>query len=111
MDTNDLTIEILKGIRDEGRKTNERIDETNERLGALNQRLDVTNVRVEEGLTNLREELSRRIVESEIRTATALTALAGDVRELTAFLRETQDLRPRVAQCEKDIDALKRRLG
>jgi hypothetical protein len=63
------------------------VNETNERLEALG-----------EGVT-------RGIVESEIRTATALTALAGDVRELTAFLRETQNLRPRVAQREKDIDA------
>lgn len=75
MEPTDLTIEILKGIRDEGRKTNERVDETNKRL-------DETNVR----LDSMREELSRRIVESEIRTATAITALSGEVRELTSFV-------------------------
>jgi type I site-specific restriction endonuclease len=111
METNDLTIELLRGIREEGRKTNERIDQTNQQLESLrettNERLDQTNLR----LDSLREELSRRIVDSEVRTATAITSLAGDVRSLTAFLRETQDLRPRVTQCEDDIKALKRRIG
>jgi hypothetical protein len=68
---------------------------------------DTTNDR----LDAMRAELSQRIVESEIRTAPALTALSGDVRELTLVLRQTQDLRPRVTQCEEDIAAIKRRLG
>jgi len=44
MEPTDLTIELLKDIRDEGRRTNERIDQTNEKL-----------------------------VDSEIRTSTAIT--------------------------------------
>ena len=100
MEPTDLTLEVLKEIRDEGRKTNTRIDETNKRL-------DETNARLEA----LREDLTRRVVESEIRTATALTALSADVRELTSFLKQTQDLRPRVTQCEQDIAAIKQRLG
>lgn len=111
MEPTDPTIELLKEIRDEGRKTNERIDETNARLDALstgtNSRLDETNSR----LDALREELSRRIVESEIRTATAITDLAGTVREMTSFLKQTNDLRPRVEQCEDDIKSIKRQLG
>ncbi len=99
-DTNDLTIEILKRIREEGRLTKERVSETNQRPDQTNQPLD-----------DLREELSRRIVEPEIRTATALTALSGDVRELTSFLRQMQDLRPRVEQCEGAIADIQRRLG
>lgn len=94
-----LTLEVLKQIRDEGKKTNERIEETN---GRLNE----TNVRLEQ----LREELSRRIVESEMRTATAITALAGNVGELVTFLKQDRDLRPRLEQCEKDIVNLKSRL-
>ena len=35
MEPTDLTIEILKGIREEGRKTNERLDVTNDRLDEL----------------------------------------------------------------------------
>jgi len=58
----------------------------------------------------MREELSRRIVESEIRTSTAIADLAGSVREMTDVLRATHDLRPRVERCERDIVDLKRRL-
>lgn len=100
MEPTDLTIELLKGIRDEARLTNEGVTETNVRLDETNSRLD-----------SLRDELSRRIVESEVRTATAITELAGTVREMTSFLRQTNDLRPRVERCEDDIETLKRRLG
>ncbi len=111
MQPSDVTIEILKSIRDEVRQTNARLDQTNARLDQTNARLDLTNERVETGLTALREELSRRIVESEIRTSTAITELAGTVRELTGVLRVTHDLRPRVERCEHDIDELRRRIG
>jgi hypothetical protein len=60
----EVTIEILKSIRDEVKETNARLDQTNTRLESM------------------RDELSRRIVESELRTATAITELAGTIREL-----------------------------
>lgn len=60
-----VTLDVLKEIRNESRSANARLDQTNLR----------------------REELSRRIVESEVRTAMALTDLAGSVREGTAVLR------------------------
>jgi hypothetical protein len=93
MDPSDLTIEILKNIRDEVRQTNLRIDKTNER--------------VEAGLA----DVARRIVESEIRTSTAIADLAGTVRDMTSVLREQHDLRPRVERCERDIAALQRGAG
>jgi hypothetical protein len=92
-----LTVEILKQIRDGVRATNARLDGTNARLDETNERLDTTG-----------EELGRRIVESELRTATAITDLAGTVRELTAHLRLQSDLRPRVEKCERDIADLQR---
>jgi hypothetical protein len=93
MEPSDLTIEILKDIRDEVRQTNARLDQTNER--------------VETGLA----EVSRRIVESEIRTSTAIVELAGTVHEMTEVLRAQNDLRPRVERCEHDIAALQRIVG
>lgn len=111
MEPTDLTIELLKGIRDEGRKTNERIDGTNARLDALSETLSGRVDSLTERVDQMREELSRRIVESEIRTATAIADLAGNVRELTSFLKQTNDLRPRVEQCEDDIKTIKRQLG
>ncbi len=102
-----LTTEILKGIRDEGRKTNERIEQTNERIEQTNSNLKSLSDHVDQ----MRDELSRRIVESEIRTSTAITDLAGNVRDLVSILKQTNDLRPRVEQCEDDIKSIKRQLG
>jgi chromosome segregation ATPase len=94
MEPTDLTIEVLKSIRDEVKSV----------------RGEVTSVRDEVKATNVRlEELSRRVVESEIRTSTAITDLAGTVREMTTVLRAQSDLRPRVERCEREIDDLKRR--
>ena len=104
MEPTDITIEILKDIRDGVRQVSQRLDETNVHLGG---RIDATNER----LDAMREELSRRIVESEIRTSTAITALAGTVQDMTEVLRASHDLRPRVERCEKDIAELRRRVG
>lgn len=103
MEATDLTIEILKSIRDEAKATNVRLDSLEASLGT---RIDLTNSR----LDNLDNSLGRRIVESEVRTATAITALAGTVRELTDLLRSQYDLRPRVDKCELEIARLKDRL-
>ena len=92
MEPTDLTIEVLQGIRQEVRGLGARLDGTNERLDAMS------------------TELSRRIVESEIRTSTAIADLAGTVRELTSVLRASHDLRPRVERCEQDIAEMKRRI-
>lgn len=99
MDTSDLTIEILKDIRDQAAQTNLRLDTTNLRLNETNGKINA-----------MREELSRRIVESEIRTSTAITELAGTMREMTGVLRTQNDLRPRVDKCERDIAEVRRKL-
>jgi chromosome segregation ATPase len=110
MEQENLTLVVLKEIREEGKKTNERLGETNSRLDQLrqqtNDRLNEPNTRLDQ----LRDELSRLIVESGVRTATAITSLAGTVGELVTFLKQERDLRPRLEQCEKDIVNLKSRL-
>ena len=80
-----ITVEILKDIRSE--------------LSALRHESDVRF-----------GELGQRLVDSELRTATALTDLAGTVREMTSVLRAQADLRPRVESCERHIAELERRL-
>ena len=89
---NDVTVEILKDIRASVRETTARIEQTNAEIGTM------------------REELSRRIVESEVRTATAITELAGSVRDVASLLRTQNDLRPRLERCESEIAELKRRV-
>ncbi|MCA9596717.1 MAG: hypothetical protein KC776_25545 [Myxococcales bacterium] len=104
MEPHDITIEILKSIRDEVRQTNSRLDEVRDELSG---RISETNVRLDE----MREELSARIVESELRTATAITELAGSVREMTGVLKASTELRPRVERCEQDIAAIRAQLA
>src|SRR5262245_36289790 len=110
MEPENLTVEILKSLRDEMKQTreqlSERIDSTNSRLDTTNTRLDTTNARLEA----MHEELSQRIVHSEIRTATAIAELAGTVREMTQVLRSSAELRPRVERCENDISELRTRI-
>ena len=96
MEPTDLTIEILKGIREEARKTNERLQETNERLDRTNERID---------------ELAVRQRETEIHLATELVGVAGAVREVRDLLREDRVLRDRVDDHERRIAAIERRPG
>ncbi|MBI2898452.1 MAG: hypothetical protein HYY06_33180 [Deltaproteobacteria bacterium] len=59
MSPTDLTVEILREIRDEIRTTNQRLDMTNQRLDMTNQRLDQSNQRldnVEHALLDLAEQ-------------------------------------------------------
>jgi hypothetical protein len=100
MEATDLTVEILKDIRAGIERTNERVDSLKEELSSFR---EDTNARL--------ELLSCRVVESEIRTSTAIVDLAGTVREMTTVLRAQSDLRPRVERCERDIEDLRRRTG
>src|SRR5580704_14295986 len=97
MEPTDLTIEILKEIRDEVKSVRDEVKVTNGRI-------DLLHGELHEGLGTL----TRRVVESEIRTSTAITELAGTVREMTGVLRSQADLRPRVERCERDIAELKK---
>ena len=49
MTTSDLTVEILREIRDEARQTNRRLAAVESRLGSMDQRLG----RTEQGLSDL----------------------------------------------------------
>jgi hypothetical protein len=100
MEPTDLTIEILKDIRDESRKTNERVD-------ALERTLE------REGGA-LRSEMKQRrgeARETEVRLATELVAVAGAVREVRDLLREDRVLRDRVDDHERRIVAMEHRAG
>jgi len=99
MEPTNLTIQVLESIRDEVKHTNSRLDQTNSVLDQTNSRID-----------QMREELSTRIVHSEIRTATAITELAGSVREMTGVVCGALEMRPRVERCEDDIRELRDRI-
>jgi len=73
MEPTDLTIEILKSIRDEIRSTNERLDKTNERLDQSNERLD---------------RLERRQTSADIRLSTQIVALADTMNDIKLLIRD-----------------------
>jgi hypothetical protein len=64
VEPSDVTVQILGEIRDEIRSTSSRLDQTNSRL------------------EEVRAELVRRLVETEIRLATAITSFQGTLGEL-----------------------------
>lgn len=100
MEPSDLTVQILREIRDAVRETNVRVDQT--------------NVRLEETRSMMEEKfdiLAQRIVESEIRTATAITGLGGALDQVKNLLMDRLDLRDRVDRCERDISLLKDHAG
>jgi hypothetical protein len=106
----DITVEVLKDIRGElqqlrGETKGVRA-ELQQLRGDTNARLDAVRGEVHD----TGHDLGRRIVESELRTATALTDVAGTVRDMTGVLRAGADLRPRLEKCEQEIGELKRRL-
>lgn len=103
----DLTVEILKQIRDELITTRtdlgSRIDQTNARLDQTNERLDQTNERLDQ--TN--ERLSA--------VADTLLELAGQqrfvVRHLSALTERDRRLEADVDELRTRVDAIEKRIA
>jgi len=113
MASDDITIEILKGIRDEIRGTNKRLDvvatglrdeirelrvDTNTRLDRVNERLDITIARVD--VTN--ERLN--VVETTLLDVAAQQRFAA--RYLQAISERQVSLEPRVSHLEARVTKL-----
>jgi predicted nucleic acid-binding Zn-ribbon protein len=86
-----ITVEILKQIRDELRTTNAKLDETKTELS---ERIDA---------------LERRQVATETRLATELVAVAHAIGEVKDLLRTAVDVRPKIDDHERRITALEQR--
>jgi len=106
VDTSDLTVQILREIRDELRATKVElgagIRETNARLDQTNARLEQSNARL--------DRLDKRQTESEIRLTTELVAVAHAVDSLKELLAQRLDLLKQVNGHELRISALEERL-
>lgn len=96
----DLSLEVLKQIRDAVTQTNERLEQTNQRLDHTREELSARLDRVE-----------RRQTETEIRLATELTAVVGAVHSLRDAILADRDLRKTVDEHERRIASLERRTG
>jgi hypothetical protein len=79
---------VLIEIRDEVRKTNQRLDETNERMT--------------EGL----DRLERRQVETEVRLSTGLVEVIGALQEVRDAVLDERRLFEQVSDHERRIAAL-----
>jgi chromosome segregation ATPase len=115
--SDDVTVKILIEIRDEIRKTNERLDHTNSRLEVTNQRLDNGLAAVRAEIGDLRHEVRaeladvrREMLASEMRAATRVAEQTAATRNLYDLLQDRFELRDRVERCEQDIAAIKQRL-
>jgi hypothetical protein len=91
MQSTDLTVEILKGIRDEIRDTNTRLDALR---GDTNTRLD---------------RLERRQTETEVRLSSELVAVVGAVHEVRDLLAEDRALRNQVSDHERRLIVVENR--
>ncbi|MBI5542485.1 MAG: hypothetical protein HY901_01240 [Deltaproteobacteria bacterium] len=94
-DAENMTIEVLKQIRDELRKTNERLDTNVGEVRKTNERLDTANERL--------DRLERRQNESEMRLATELVAV-------TTAIHQLRDTIVSQLEVKKTVDDHERRL-
>ena len=92
MSGSDITVEILKDIRDEIRSTNQRLDSTNQRLDSTNQRLG----RVETTLTS--------------RLGAVETALLDLAEQQRFVVRYTKAIAERDWRLETRVDSLEARV-
>jgi chromosome segregation ATPase len=119
--------EILRGIWNEVKALNGRIDRTNDRLDAVRTELkpEIASVRTElkAEIADLRAEvhqgnervtdLHRLMIDKDLRLSTEVTELAGHVSQLVQELRkrpdrqsvELEELRQRVARLEERFGA------
>ncbi|MCR9162541.1 MAG: hypothetical protein ACE37F_19110 [Nannocystaceae bacterium] len=111
MSPSDITVELLKQIRDGVYETHERIDQTNARLDQTNKRLDQTRVELLEKLEETRSHLSERIDQTNGRIGrleTSVSTLIGAVSSLAdrdnRFETDLAGLRQRVDVLEAHTD-------
>ncbi len=105
MDSSEITVEILKDIRDEMRASREDIRGVSTRIDQLrtdlDERLDHTNERL--------STLERRQVSTETRLATELIGVKDAVDRVADLFRKDRGVRAQVADHEKRIEKLEKR--
>jgi len=111
MEPSDVTIEVLKGIREEIH-TGLADVRTELRQGLAGVRTEVAELRTE--VAELRgevKEVQRRQTETEMRLATELVAVTSAVLQVRDLLREDRLGRSQVQDHERRIAALEKKVG
>lgn len=96
----DLSTEVLIQIRDELHSNGEEVKRTNEKLDRMREEL---SMRI--------EHLEKRQIDSEVRLATELVAVAGGIKDLTRLVAEDRNLRNQVADLQARVGQLERKTG
>lgn len=104
--TSDLTVEILREIRDEARQTNRRLAAVESRLGSMDERLESMDERLEsmdqrlgrteQGLSDL-GQFMRQIAVDQARHERFHT------RHVDVLERDVEDLKGRVRKIEEKV--------
>lgn len=100
MEPTDLTLAVLREIRDELKETRR---DLKAEIGQTNARLDQTNSRL--------DHLDRRQHEGEIRLTTELIAVADAVKQVQQLLAARLDVRDKVEDHERRLIRLEERTG
>lgn len=99
MTTSDLTVEILRDIRDEARQTNRRLAAVESRLGSMDERLESMDQRLgrtEQGLYDL-GQFMRQIALDQARHERFHT------HHVDVLERDVEDLKGRVRKIEEKV--------
>jgi tetrahydromethanopterin S-methyltransferase subunit G len=104
MEPTDLTIEILKNIRDEVRATHGRFDQMDRRIDQTNERIDAVRAELRADISALRDQQVR----TEVHLATELVANTAALRALRDDLKDI-GVRTRLEDHERRLDALEKR--
>jgi hypothetical protein len=107
MQPTDLTIAILKGIREDIQGVR---DEVRDQIQGLRDEVRSTNGRLDETNTRI-DRLDRRQVDAQVRLATELLALTNTVRDVRDLLRVDRTVHDRVYDHERRIGVIEGRLG
>lgn len=103
--TEDLTIEVLKQIRDGVGELRGEMHAVRAEVAATNARLDATNARLETSL----DRIDARATQVELRLATEIVAVAHAVNQLRVALKDRFDDHERVEDHERRIAQLERK--
>lgn len=110
MEPTDLTLAVLREIRDGVSSTNERLDHVVERVDQVVKRVDQVVESVDQVADRV-DRLERRQVEMESRLATELIAVVDDVNQVKDILVSQSGLREQVDDHERRLAALEESTG
>jgi hypothetical protein len=120
VESNDVTNQLLRDIREGVTGTNTRLDQTIVRLDQTIVRLDQMDSRLERTedrgeQTNVRLDsvIGRldHLYAGHIKLSTEVNAMGGTLSDVKTLLVGRRDLRHRIDRCEREIVELKKHIG